>query len=154
MPSGPPAEPPDELTAPLAYEGVWRFTVPALESSVPATRHAVRDLLVQQRVPAVGEIVDGLLLIVSELVTNAVQHAALLSPEIGVELTIGAGWVRVAVEDDHPYRPKAMEASESDIGGRGLWLVKMITAESGGKCDVEDTAGGGKVVWASLPLTV
>ncbi|KOT92208.1 hypothetical protein ADK86_20750 [Streptomyces sp. NRRL F-5755] len=152
MSSGPPAEPPEELTAPLAYEGVWRFTAPALESSVPQARHAVRDLLAQQRVPAAEEVVDALLLIASELVTNAVQHAALLSPEIAVEVTVGAGWIRVAVEDDHPYRPKAVEADEGDIGGRGLWLVKMLTAEAGGKCDVEHTASGGKAVWAELPL--
>ncbi|MEU4198840.1 ATP-binding protein [Streptomyces sp. NPDC045470] len=151
-PSGPPAEPPEELTAARAYEGVWRFTAPALESSVPQARHAVRDLLARQRVPAAGEVLDALLLIVSELVTNAVQHAALLSPEITVEVTVGANWVRAAVEDDHPYRPKAVEADEGDIGGRGLWLVKMLTAEAGGKCDVEHTASGGKAVWAELPL--
>ncbi|MGI5471975.1 ATP-binding protein [Streptomyces sp. CA-132043] len=152
MPSGPPAEPPEELTAPLAYEGVWRFTAPALEASVPQARHAVRDLLGDQRVPAGPDIVDGLLLITSELVTNAVQHAALLSPQIDVELAVGADWVRIAVEDNHPYRPKAMEADEEDLGGRGLWLIKMLTAEAGGKCGVEHTASGGKVVWAELPL--
>ncbi|MFH8404182.1 ATP-binding protein [Streptomyces sp. NPDC018019] len=151
-PSGPPAEPPEELTAPRTYEGVWRFTAPALESSVPQARHAVRDLLAEQRVAAAEEVVDALLLITSELVTNAVRHAALLSPEITIEVTVGAGWVRVAVEDDHPYRPKAVEAGADDIGGRGLWLVKMLTAEAGGKCDVEDTASGGKAVWAELPL--
>jgi hypothetical protein len=37
--------------APLPYEGVWRFTAPAMESSVPQARHAVRDLLRNQRVP-------------------------------------------------------------------------------------------------------
>ncbi|MFI9028105.1 ATP-binding protein [Streptomyces sp. NPDC053560] len=152
MPSGPPAEPPEELTAPLAYEGVWRFTAPALESSVPQARHAVRDLLGDQRVPAGPDIVDGLLLITSELVTNAVQHAALLSPQIAVELAVGADWVRIAVEDNHPYRPTAMEADEEDVGGRGLWLIKMLTTEAGGKCGVEHTASGGKVVWAELPL--
>ncbi|MFD7667525.1 ATP-binding protein [Streptomyces sp. NPDC059788] len=152
MPSGPPAEPPEELTAPFAYEGVWRFTAPALESSVPQARHAVRDLLIRRRVPVAEETVDALLLIVSELVTNAVQHAALLSPEITVEVTVGAKRIRAAVEDDHPYRPKALQADEGDIGGRGLWLVKMLTAEAGGGCDVEHTASGGKAVWAELPL--
>ncbi|MEU5299611.1 ATP-binding protein [Streptomyces noursei] len=152
MPSGPSAEPPEELTSPLAYEGAWRFTAPALESSVPQARHAVRDLLTEQHVPVADAIVDTLLLIVSELVTNAVRHAALLSPQIAVQLTLGANWLRVAVEDDHPYRPKALEADEDDVGGRGLWLVKALTAEVGGKCDVAHTAGGGKAIWAELPL--
>ncbi|MEW9515692.1 ATP-binding protein [Streptomyces tubercidicus] len=153
MPSGPPAEPPEELTSPVAYEGVWRFTAPALESSVPQARHAVRDLLTEQSVPVAAAIMDGLLLIVSELVTNAVRHAALLSPQIAVQLTLGANWLRVAVEDDHPYRPKALEADQGDVGGRGLWLVKTLTAEVGGKCGVEHTRNGGKAIWTELPLT-
>ncbi|MFC7217533.1 ATP-binding protein [Streptomyces polyrhachis] len=138
--------------APAPHEGVWRFTAPALDSSVPQSRHAVRDLLNRQRVPVHDDLIHGLLVIVSELVTNAVRHAALLSPEIGVEVAISADWVRVSVEDQHPYRPKAMEADDDETGGRGLLLVKSITLEAGGVCDVHHTASGGKVIWASLPL--
>ncbi|CAM5489278.1 hypothetical protein SMICM304S_09540 [Streptomyces microflavus] len=94
---------------PVSYEGVWRFTAPAVEVSVPQARHAVRDLLGRQGVPIEEDILQGLLLIVSELVTNAVKHAALLSPELAVEVAIGADWVRVSVEDNHPYRPTALE---------------------------------------------
>ncbi|MFE2263794.1 ATP-binding protein [Streptomyces griseosporeus] len=142
------ASPPD----PLPYEGVWRFTAPAADSSVPQARHAVRDLLYRQGVPASDELVQGLLLIVSELVTNAVKHAALLSPMIAVEVAVGAEWVRVSVEDNHPYRPTALEADHAQVGGRGLLLVREITREAGGVCDVEHTASGGKVIWAALPL--
>ncbi|MEC4019019.1 ATP-binding protein [Streptomyces sp. H27-D2] len=138
--------------APQSYEGAWRFTATPQDSSVPRARHAVRDLLRHQRVPADEELLQGLLLIVSELVTNAVRHAALLSPEIGVEVSVVGSWVRVAVEDNHPYRPKALEADQARTGGRGLLLVKAITDEAGGMCDVEHTASGGKVVWAELPL--
>lgn len=120
---------------------------------MPRARHAVRDLLDRRGVPVAAAVLDGVLLIVSELVTNAVQHAALLSPEIAVQVTVGANWLRVAVEDHHPYRPKALEADAGDVGGRGLWLVKVLTAEAGGKCDVEHTAHGGKAIWAELPLT-
>ncbi len=66
----------------------------------------------------------GLLLIVSELVTNAVRHAALLSPVLAVEVAVGAEWVRVSVEDNHPYRPTALEADHGQTGGRGLLLVR------------------------------
>ncbi|MFD9726748.1 ATP-binding protein [Streptomyces sp. NPDC059072] len=144
-----PAAPAD----PLAYEGVWRFTAPAVEESVPQARRAVRDLLGRQGVPADQDIVHSLLLIVSELVTNSVRHAALLSPEVAVEVAIGRSWVRVAVEDNHPYRPKALEADFGQTGGRGLLLVREVTLESGGVCDVEHTSTGGKVIWAALPLT-
>ncbi|MBT2364524.1 ATP-binding protein [Streptomyces sp. ISL-10] len=137
---------------PLSYEGVWRFTAPAVDVSVPQARHAVRDLLYRQGVPVADDVVQGLLLIVSELVTNAVRHAALLSPEVAVEVAIGAQWVRVSVEDNHPYRPKALETDSAQTGGRGLLLVREITREAGGLCDVEHTVSGGKIIWAELPL--
>ncbi|MFC9856417.1 MULTISPECIES: ATP-binding protein [unclassified Streptomyces] len=137
---------------PASYEGVWRFTAPAVDVSVPQSRHAVRDLLDRQGVPLGDDLLQGLLLIVSELVTNAVKHAALLSPELAVEVAIGADWIRVSVEDNHPYRPTALETDHAQTGGRGLLLVREITAEAGGTCDVEHTAGGGKIIWAALPL--
>jgi anti-sigma regulatory factor (Ser/Thr protein kinase) len=137
---------------PLPYEGVWRFTAPAVDASVPQARHAVRDLLYRQGVPVCDDLVHGLLLIVSELVTNAVRHAALLSPMLAVEVAVGAEWVRVSVEDNHPYRPTALEADHCQTGGRGLLLVSEVTREAGGVCDVEHTASGGKVIWAALPL--
>jgi len=137
---------------PLPYEGVWRFTAPAVDASVPQARHAVRDLLYRQGVPVSDDLVHGLLLIVSELVTNAVRHAALLSPTLAVEVAVGAEWVRVSVEDNHPYRPTALEADPGRTGGRGLLLVSEVTREAGGVCDGEHTASGGKVIWVPLPL--
>ncbi|CAL9379677.1 ATP-binding protein [Streptomyces pilosus] len=137
---------------PLPYEGVWRFTAPAVDASVPQARHAVRDLLLRQGVPVADEVVQGLLLIVSELVTNAVRHAALLSPVLGVEVAVGAEWIRVSVEDSHPYRPTALETDHARTGGRGLLLVREITREAGGTCETEHTVTGGKVIRATLPL--
>ncbi len=135
-------------------EGNWRFTAPTAAPSVPGLRHAVRELLERRPARVPEEVLQGALLILSELVTNAVQHAALLSPDLAVEVSLGGGWLRVAVEDGHPYRPKALEAEpfREHTGGRGLLLVKALTAEAGGRCDVEQTDTGGKVVWAALPL--
>lgn len=102
--------------------------------------------------PVADEVVQGLLLIVSKLVTNAVRHAALLSPMLAVEVAVGAEWIRVSVEDNHPYRPTALENDYGRTGGRGLLLVREITREAGGVCEVEHTSTGGKVIWAALPL--
>ncbi|MFH0241596.1 ATP-binding protein [Streptomyces sp. HK10] len=136
------------------YEGTWRFTVPVHESSVPRARHAVRDLLRRTGAPVTGGLMDGLLLVLSELVTNAVRHAALLSTEIGVEISLGAGRVGLGIEDGHPYRPAALAAApgREHTGGRGLLLVKAVVVEAGGSCESERTASGGKVVRAALPL--
>ncbi|MFI2606920.1 ATP-binding protein [Kitasatospora sp. NPDC018619] len=148
-------EGPGGATAPGGpVEGVWRFAVPATEASVPLTRHAVRDRLLAQGMTGVRyqELVDDLLLIVSELVSNAVTHAAELSPEVVTELALYRAWVRVSVEDGDPYRPKALENDTGRTGGRGLLLVKSVTLQAGGVCDVEDAGEGGKVIWASLPV--
>jgi two-component sensor histidine kinase len=144
--------PQDRAAAPRPYEGVWRFTVPTLDSSVPQVRHGVRTLVRDQGVPVGEDVRYALELIVSELLTNAVKHAAVLSPEVTVEVAVGAEWIRVAVEDNHPYRPKALETDHGRTGGRGLLLVKTITDEAGGTCDIAQTPTGGKVVWAALPL--
>lgn len=135
--------------------GSWRFTAPTTDASVPRLRHTVRELLERQPTHVPEDTLQGALLITSELVTNAVRHAALLSPEIAVEVALGGGWLRIAVEDSHPYRPKALAAEPyaEQTGGRGLLLVKALAGEAGGRCDVEQTGAGGKVIWAALPLT-
>ncbi|MFJ6620489.1 ATP-binding protein [Kitasatospora sp. NPDC091335] len=146
---------PGDAVAPAGpAEGAWRFPVPATEASVPLTRHAVRDRLLEQGMTGerFQELVDDLLLIVSELVSNAVTHAAELSPQVVTELSVGRSWVRVSVEDGDPYRPKALENDTGSTGGRGLLLVKSVTLQAGGVCDVERTGEGGKVIWASLPV--
>ncbi|WP_037578319.1 ATP-binding protein [Phaeacidiphilus oryzae] len=137
-------------------EGVWRFAAPATEVWVPRSRHAVRDLLAAQGIGGGraqhADFVASVLLIVSELVTNAVRHAAVLSPQIVIEVVIGGGWLRVSVEDSHPYRPTALQNDFGRTNGRGLLLVKTMAEEAGGSCDVERTVAGGKVIWAALPL--
>jgi two-component sensor histidine kinase len=123
-----------------------------VDSSVPRVRHGVRALVADLAVPVHDDVLYGLLVIVSELVTNAVKHAAVLSPEMAIEVAVGPDWIRVAVEDQHPYRPKALETDHARTGGRGLQLVKTITDEAGGTCDTAQTETGGKVIWAALPL--
>ncbi|TDC76245.1 ATP-binding protein [Streptomyces hainanensis] len=136
------------------HAGIWRFSVPPVEHAVPGIRHAVRDLLRRQQAPLTADRLYGVLLILSELVTNSVRHAALLTTEIGVEVGFDAHWVRLSVEDGHPYRPRALEAApdQQHTGGRGLLLVKATALEAGGDCGVTPTATGGKLIWAALPV--
>ena len=87
--------------------------------------------------------VDATELIVSELATNAVRHAA---SDFTVKLEIGepAG-VRLAVRDGDPSPPGPRVADELAESGRGLHLVTELASAWG-----TDIDAGGKVVWAEI----
>ncbi|ARX87813.1 hypothetical protein SMD44_07295 [Streptomyces alboflavus] len=125
---------------------------PAVDASVPQARHAVRDLLARQGVPAPDELVQGLLLIVSELVTNAVRHAALLSPMLAVEVAsarsgCGSPWRTTTPTARRPLRPTTARPAAA-----GCSSYVRSPARRAARANVEHTAGGGKVIWAALPL--
>jgi anti-sigma regulatory factor (Ser/Thr protein kinase) len=89
-----------------------------------------------------GEVVDDLLLVVSELVTNAVRHGA---PPVRLELLADADVVRVAVGDGHPGLPRPRAVDDDAEGGRGMVLVDLLTRDHG----VHEQPPG-KTVWASV----
>jgi anti-sigma regulatory factor (Ser/Thr protein kinase) len=65
-------------------------------------------------------------LVVSELVTNAIQHAADQSP-IVVTLEHDERWLAIAVRDRSAGLPRAGQAAASHENGRGLHLVALLT---------------------------
>ena len=71
---------------------------------------------------------DDVLLLVSELVTNAVRHAG-AGPErpLQVQLQHGPRWVVVAVTDEGPgFTWCPSPSAENESGGWGLFLVDQI----------------------------
>ena len=100
------------------------------------------------------ETVEIARLIVSELVTNVVRHAALLSPTAAVSLCHDGSHVTLSVADRHPHKPKALQAAYG-VGGRGLYLVRTLVEEVGGSHDVlPDRNTGGKSIVIRLPAPV
>ncbi|MBO4258702.1 ATP-binding protein, partial [Streptomyces griseorubiginosus] len=91
-------------------------------------------------------VVDDLLVIVSELVTNAVVHAP--GEHVTVAVVLTATDVGVAVIDQGPRRPLAAHVAEAeDEHGRGLFLVEALADRHGAQ-----PAEGGTAVWACLTL--
>ena len=88
------------------------------------------------------EMADSVLLVTSELVTNATTHA-----RSRCELTVrlGPDVIRIEVFDDSDRIPSPLEVDHDAEEGRGLFLVAAL-ARSWGIDPVEN----GKVVWAEL----
>jgi hypothetical protein len=82
-------------------------------------------------------------LVVSELVTNAIQHA---NTDIDVVLASHDGRLRVGVRDRSPAPPVTRHAPPEATGGRGLRVVEALARASG----AWPTVDGGKFVWAVL----
>ena len=85
---------------------------------------------------------DELLLVVSELVTNAVTHA---DPPVRLELQAAPDRVTVAVADGSPGHPRPRNAADDAEGGRGLPMIDLLAAETGVRPNPP-----GKTVWAAL----
>lgn len=86
---------------------------------------------------------DDAVLLVSELVTNAVLHAG---TEIEVQINLDRDLLRVEVRDGNPLLPSVRRYSTLSGTGRGLALVANTAAD----WDAERLPGGGKRIWFEL----
>ncbi|MCU1497923.1 MAG: Regulatory protein [Acidimicrobiales bacterium] len=87
--------------------------------------------------------VGDAVLMVSELITNALVHAH-STAEISVDRE-GAG-VRVAVTDQSPARPVVRPADPRRVGGNGMRIVEALSDTWG----TISHANAGKEVWFRL----
>ncbi|MFI6703095.1 ATP-binding protein [Streptomyces sp. NPDC050509] len=131
------------------------ITLPSEPASVPTARRYVADLLTDWGLPGEAATADTVRLIVSELATNAVQHTFGQSPTFTVEVRLDREErLRVGVTDSHPRWPQRLPAAVQQDNGRGMVIIRSLTAEAGGRVSVIPTAEGGKTVWIALPWTV
>ena len=131
------------------------ITLPSDPASVSEARGFVTDVISEWGPPAGTEAVDTVRLIVSELTTNAVQHTFGQSPTFTVELRLERDEeLRIGVTDSHPRWPQRLPAAVRQDNGRGMVIIRCLTAECGGQLSVTPTPEGGKTVWIALPWTV
>lgn len=95
-------------------------------SAPAAARRFVTSAFGGQSVDDISPRPDDLVLVVSELVTNAVRAGA---TRIGVELLVADQRVELRVDDDASGWPTPRPADEEDVGGRGLHIVEIVADE-------------------------
>ncbi|MER5525966.1 ATP-binding protein [Streptomyces sp. NPDC002677] len=131
------------------------ITLPSDPASVSAARSYVLGILAEWGLPPETEAADTIRLIVSELATNAVQHTFGQSPTFTVGLVLDRDeQLRIGVTDSHPRFPKRLPAAVQQDNGRGMVIIRWLTAECGGKLRVRPTREGGKTVLIELPWAV
>ncbi|WP_181970717.1 ATP-binding protein [Kitasatospora xanthocidica] len=123
----------------------WKGRYRADTDLVPAVRHSVRSELGKWGWDVRGERADVLLLVLTELLTNAIRHGSGPGDFVVVRLDERGGTCRAEVEDARPDRllPGAFTACGEH--GRGLILVDRLALAVG----VVTTATT-KKVWASV----
>ncbi|MBX7551857.1 ATP-binding protein [Streptomyces sp. NPDC004232] len=128
------------------------LTLPTEPAAVRVARQTAEDVMVEWGIGLRHPAVDPALLILSELVTNSVRHAAVLSPQLAVFYAAGRDCFAFAVHDRHPYQPP-LYASVTGTGAGGLGTVMELVLGLGGTAIVRpDADGQGKSVWITLPL--
>lgn len=128
-----------------------------------ATRYArqhAKDILLRWGVPRA--VTDDALLIVDELVTNAVRHAGSAAepfdprrgqPKVrgcALSLWIVNGELLISVYDQNNQRPVLREFSLDAENGRGLQLVAGLSGGAWGYTFLP--AEPGKLIWAKLTI--
>jgi anti-sigma B factor antagonist len=119
--------------------------LPFTASSVGvARRHLVSDLI---EAGVCAPAVTDAALVVSELLSNALQHAGPLpGSSIRVAWDLDSDSVRVSVSDGGgPTRPELGAPTPTATGGRGLRIVARLSRRWGTLCD-----GEGTTVWAEV----
>lgn len=92
--------------------------------------------------PRAAEVLDDAAIVVSELMTNAVQAGCSVAH---LTLVIDDERLRIAVSDDVRGVPRRRHTGPADENGRGLQIVEALCVDWG----VADTQEG-KRVWAVL----
>ncbi|GAQ50672.1 ATP-binding SpoIIE family protein phosphatase [Streptomyces acidiscabies] len=117
----------------------WRFAPAPAE--VRRARAAIGEQLHEW---GLARLVDNAVLMVGELVTNAVLHA----PGRGVVVRLVRGETLLCEVDDEGHElPTLLGAGPLDVAGRGLRVVSTLAREWGAS-----RSGAGKSVWFELTL--
>src|SRR4051794_9922073 len=119
---------------------VASMDLPPAVHSIPAARHAVRQLLQAWRAP---HDLDDAALLVTELVANVVDHVG-GEAAFTVELQLSDGWLRISVADGssvQPRRPRAGQPRSARPGAAPVPGHRRPVGQRGPRRGQADLAG-------------
>lgn len=108
-----------------------------------ATARRLTQVVILRHWGLAPKITEEAVLLVSELVGNAVRHTG--ARVFGLRLHRRRGWIRVEVRDPSRGLPCLMPVQELDISGRGLFLVDKLADRWG-----VDLLPRGKTTWFEM----
>jgi two-component sensor histidine kinase len=122
----------------------------AVGADVAAPRRARREVRVFLTDQGLGDRVEDVLLVISELVSNSVLHAR-AAPELVLRVcsaaeSRAAESLVVEVRDPSPALPVERAPDLTARGGRGMRLVSALADKWG----VEVRGAAGKTIWAEF----
>jgi anti-sigma regulatory factor (Ser/Thr protein kinase) len=125
----------------MRMESDMSFELAGGPYAVTAARLALADLEAQLD----ASVAFDVRLLVSELVTNSVQHASVAAEDsIVLVVSINDETVRVTVSDDGPgFEPPSSPPPDDADAGWGLFLVEQLA-------DAWGVGEGGKGVWFEI----
>jgi anti-sigma regulatory factor (Ser/Thr protein kinase) len=133
---------PDQEAARWPYQS--HLELGAISSAVPSARLHARLVLWEWGLSA--DKAEAAELIVSELVTNALEHGSAGIPAtVRIWLSSDGGSIAINVWDASPQPPVPKNAGADADSGRGLMIVAALSTDWG-----YSAADPGKVVWAVI----
>ncbi|MFG2328097.1 ATP-binding protein [Streptomyces sp. NPDC048604] len=144
-----------------------RWAVKAAASEVSRVRASLRRTLAAWGVSS--ERAEVLLLVATELLSNAVRHAGGPAGRTCLTVALCGGRLRLDVADGDPRLPSFAQDAGADVapdagpgadlgvdaaaeGGRGLAIVRFLVDEAGGRLAAIRVSTG-KVVRIRMPIT-
>ncbi|MFF4276971.1 ATP-binding protein [Streptomyces sp. NPDC001536] len=116
--------------------------LPSRPESAAAARRLTQVVVLRQW-GLTPKMTEDAVLLVSELVGNAVRHTG--ARVFGLRMRRRRGWIRVEVRDPSRGLPCLMPVQEMDVSGRGLFLVDKLSDRWG-----VDLLPRGKTTWFEM----
>jgi anti-sigma regulatory factor (Ser/Thr protein kinase) len=116
-------------------------------AALPASVGVARAFLSETVAPfSLGPIADDAVLVLSELVTNAIEHGDAATVRVGVHMSPRELLLQVIDENQNSPSPRR-DVPATDTQGRGLLIVERLASRWG-----RIRLDGHQVVWAEFDL--